>query len=267
MIDETIPAPDAVSPATPAAQAEIVQEAEQTTPPPAEKPAGTDEQQAASPETPEKTEPSQAESKRKARNRERWQEMKQKLAFAEAELNRVRSQREPDYSQIEDPNEELAIRTAHKVRQMNVGEQEQNLNVEKQQAERLMFEAWSEAVDQARVQIPDFDQVVNERTPIHTRAAPFLVESDKGPEIAYWLGKNPDAARDLYEKFESAPARALIELGRIEAQVSAPPRKTVSAAPKPAPIISGGSNPLQFDAQTAGVSDIAEQLKKAGVIR
>ena len=194
-----------------------------------------------------------------------------RLESLEKEVARLRGTAPPDFSQIVDPNEELAERTAWKVQQRQAADSEARLNSERQTAAveqtRAMAAAWEESKQEARERIPDFDQVVTDATPIHQRAAPFIVESEKGAEIAYYLGKNPKAANDLFEKFNTAPAQALIELGRIEARLTAPAPKTLSTAPKPAPTLGGGANPLQFDAARASVDDMAARLRASGLIR
>jgi len=263
------------------------QNAEPTTPlvekpagePQAETPAGETEQKdaASGEDQSQEDKPKTGKEKRQERNRARWQEYK----MAKETLNAITSSREkevahlralppPDFSQIVDPNEELAERTAWKVQQRQTAEAEARLERERNAAaseQGLKLQAaWDEAKEDARERLPDFDQVVTDATPIHQRAAPFIVESEKGAEIAYWLGKNPKSAIELYEKFQTAPAQALIELGRIEARLSAPAPKTISTAPKPAATLSGGANPLAFDAKTAGVGDMQAQFRKLGLI-
>lgn len=192
---------------------------------------------------------------------------------AEREVQALRAEiellkpRQIDPSQYTDPDELLAEKTAAKLTEQQRAVQQERLKAASKAQTDALYSAWDGIKADMRERVPDFDTVVNDRTPIHERAAPFIVESEKGGEIAYWLGKNPDAARDLFQKFETAPAQALIELGRIEARLSAPPPKTATQAPKPAPVLSGGANPLAFDAKTSGVGDLQAQLKKAGVIR
>lgn len=251
------------------------------TTPQAETPAGESDQTkdaASGEDQSQEDQPKTWKEKRQERNKERWQAYKQakevlpaRLESLEREVARLRGTAPPDFSQILDPNEELAEKTAWKVHQRQATEAEARLQSAREsaaaeQAQKLAG-AWDEQVQEAKERIPDFDTVVTPQTPIHQRAAPFIVESEKGADIAYWLGKNPDAAKSLYQKFESAPAQALIELGRIEARLSAPTPKTVSTAPKPAQTLSGGANPLQFDAARSSVDDFATQLRKAGVIR
>lgn len=259
---------------TPAAPAETVAtpSADASSPPQAEKPAGTEDQPQQE-DKPEDIAKAEAEKARKAeRSKERWQAKNRELAesrrresFLLGELERLQKQ-QPDLSQISDPNERFIKQTAAEVRSGQIEDTKARAQQEQQIRQTAMLEAWSVVQEEMRAKAPDFDQVFNQ-TPLHARAAPFIVESEKGGEIAYWLGKNPDAARDLYQKFETAPAQALIELGRIEARVSAPPPKQVSTAPKPAPVLNGGVSPLGFDIHKSSVSDTAAMLRKAGIIR
>jgi hypothetical protein len=277
MSSETIPAPESVTLVIPAAPADEAQNTDATTTPQAETPAGDEqktEQQAGTDESLDKKEPTQGDLNRRERNKQRWQEMKstreaalQRAAAAEAKLASILNAQPPDFSQILDPDDALAERTAWKVGQNQAGEHRQTAQAERALASQAMSEAWAARQEEMRSKVPDFDAVVHDRVPIHARAAPFIVESEKGGEMAYWLGKNPDAALDLYRKFDTAPAQALMELGKLEARLSAPAAKTVSTAPKPASTLSGGSNPLQFDPQKASATDFADRFKKAGIIR
>ena len=263
------------------------QNAEPTTPlvekpagePQAETPAGETEQKdaASGEDQSQEDKPKTGKEKRQERNRARWQEYKEAKAIMPARLESLERQvahlkktAPPDFSSIIDPNEEIAERAAWKVQQRTQESAEAQLEAERATSQadqaRKLQAAWDEAKDDARERLPDFDQVVTDATPIHQRAAPFIVESEKGAEIAYWLGKNPKSAIELYEKFQTAPAQALIELGRIEARLSAPAPKTISTAPKPAATLSGGANPLAFDAKTAGVGDMQAQFRKLGLI-
>lgn len=262
--------------------------AEQTTPP-AEKPGGdpqaakpagqgTEQTEAAAGDDQQQEQPKTWKEKRQERNRERWQAFKadreetpKRLASLEREIAQLRGVAKPDFSKITDPAEAIAKQTAWEVKQELTAGREEDLKTARQRAadeqNGSMMRAWDEARNEARERIPDFDKVFTDDTPIHPRAAPYIVESDKGADIAYWLGKNPQAARDLAEKFETAPAQALIELGRIEARVSAPPAKQVSTAPKPASVLGGSGGHAGFDITKASVEDVAAHLKKGGYLR
>jgi len=238
----------------------------------AQEPSETDKKPETETQEAKKEELSEAEQRRKQRNRERWQSMQNERRQALAEVQRLRAEldriKQPvDYSQIDDPDEAQALRTVQKLREMQAGDYETQAAEAQKKADAAIYEAWEAVRADARERMPDFDQVVTPQTPIHERAAPFIVESEKSAELAYYLGKNPDVAMSLYQKFDQAPAQALIELGRLEARLSAPPPKPVSQAPKPAPMLQGSSSPPAFDPFRAGVGDLQAELRKAGVIR
>lgn len=210
--------------------------------------------------------------KRAERNRQRWQEYKAthgRIARLETEIRQLREAKAPDFSQITDPTEELAERTAWKVRQSQAGDIERQAQMQRQEAAEKLAAAVQEFQEEARSRIPDFDTVVNAQTPIHNRAVPMLVESEVGAEIAHHLGKpeNRQFALDLWQKFETAPAEAFREFGRLEARLSRPQPKTVSTAPKPPATLSGGTNPLGFDPARSEISDMQAHLRKAGILR
>lgn len=281
-MDMTIPAAPTASTDSAASPVTTPSTPAQSTPQ-ADKPAGTPQAtepagQSTADDTASSESPSQEEQsktwkeKRQERNRQRWQEYKAthgRLARLETEVRQLRGTPEPDYSKITDPTEELAERTAWKVEQRRAQDLERQVDAERVEAAAKLKGAWEEVKQEARQRIPDFDAVVNNDTPIHARAGTFIVESDLGADIAYHLGKpeNRDYALSLYDKFETNPAQAFVELGRLETRLSVPKAKTVSTAPKPPNILAGGSNPLGFDPQKSGVSDMQAHLKKSGILR
>ena len=109
--------------------------------------------------------------------------------------------------------------------------------IESARAAQEMFMA---RVEEARADMPDFDQVFNDSLPITEVGVDFLSESELGPQVAYHLGKNPNVARRIANM---SPAKQGVELARIEAKLSAPPAKRTTKAPKPPRTISGGSSP------------------------
>lgn len=268
MSSEMIPAPEAVKSESPAPVAvETVQSAEQDTTPKADEAAGTEQP------TSEEKEQTPGELKRKERNKERWQKFNDERKWALSEVNRLRDENQrlkapsADYDTIIDPDERLATMSADKVRQSFAGDIEAKAAQAQARADGAVLNAWDAIREEARVSMPDFDAVVTDLTPIHARAAPFIVESDNAAEIAYYLGKNTKEAQDLYRDFDTNPARALMKLGEIKANASKPSPKAHSTAPKPAPTLSGSSSPPSFDAKSSGVGDMQKQLKQWGIIR
>lgn len=103
----------------------------------------------------------------------------------------------------------------------------------------------------AREAIADFDEVIQaadrrkDVVPAHVVAA--IQESEVGPQIAYHLAKNRDVAKRI---FGLSPARALLELGRIELEYAkgdtpAPAPEvtplTTRAAPAPMPSLNSSA--------------------------
>lgn len=99
----------------------------------------------------------------------------------------------------------------------------------------------------------DFHEVFNESTPVSQAMAEVITQSEQGAEVAYFLGNNPDIARQIYDLSPQAAAR---EIGRIEArleyQKSQP--KPVSKAPEPAPTIEG-AEPGNVEKDPSKMSD------------
>lgn len=98
-----------------------------------------------------------------------------------------------------------------------------------QQQQSRSYEERENAVRQAR---PDYDSVVRDPTlPITPAMAEVIKESEKGPEVAYYLGTNRSEAQRIAMLSPHLQAAAL---GRIEAIV-APPAKPALRNPPPAP--------------------------------
>ena len=91
----------------------------------------------------------------------------------------------------------------------------------------------------------DFVEVVyNPDLQVSQDMIEIAFDSDKGPELLYFLGKNPAEAARIASMSAAQAAR---ELGRLEASLDMPPAKNVSSAPPPIKPISGGGEPPQMD--------------------
>jgi hypothetical protein len=84
---------------------------------------------------------------------------------------------------------------------------------------------------------PDYREVAY-RAPISDEIAQLVMESDLGPELAYYLGKNPALAQEISNFSGVQAARALGRVEeRLESQKRAPAAPAVSKAPPPPPKI------------------------------
>jgi uncharacterized protein YicC (UPF0701 family) len=111
---------------------------------------------------------------------------------------------------------------------------------EKQRAEQQRLSAFAERQQAFAKATPDFEaRVLQDPTlPITEAMRDVIVDSENGPEIAYYLAQNRDAA----EAISRLPTHlAALEMGRIEgrlsAQKEAAKRTTVTKAPPPPPTL------------------------------
>jgi len=98
-------------------------------------------------------------------------------------------------------------------------------------------QTFSERQVAARAVMPDYDAVVGaSEAPISNHVGEAIMESDRGPELAYHFAKNPDVLVNLNGM---SPTQAAREIGKLEATlptVKAPvvPSKKLSTTPAPA---------------------------------
>lgn len=90
--------------------------------------------------------------------------------------------------------------------------------------------------------VPDYMERVEElasSVPMPNELLMAISQSDHGPAIAYHLAQHLDVADRLARM---NPVAAAVEIGRIEARISAPkPNKPVTQAPAPVPTLGGSS--------------------------
>lgn len=95
-------------------------------------------------------------------------------------------------------------------------------------------------------------------------AADLIAESDKGAEIAYWLGKNPHEATRINHL---PPHMQGAEIARIEARLSTVSTRKTSNAPTPPPVLNGQTAPGVKDPSSMSMAEYAKwreaQMKAA----
>jgi hypothetical protein len=107
-------------------------------------------------------------------------------------------------------------------------------------AKQKVFNERAEKLD-----VDDFVEVVYDPDALYSEdMVRIAMDSEQGPELLYYLGKNP---AELSRISAMTPGQAGRELGRLEASLSLPPAKTKSSAPNPINPISGGGEPPQMD--------------------
>lgn len=202
----------------------------------------------------QKAEKSRSQERREQRRRE-MERLRESEALAiaenrrlEAELARVRQSqqamqppRQTDYP--DQPTYQAAL-TAYMATQMLDNRQQADLQRQAREAaaqaemvrasqHQMNEAAFAAQQTEARRELPDYDAVVgNPSLPITPAMAEVIKAADQGARIAYYLGKNPQAAAQIAGL---PPVQMALALGRIEAAVSAP-RTAPPVTNAPAPI-------------------------------
>jgi signal recognition particle GTPase len=103
---------------------------------------------------------------------------------------------------------------------------------EAQERSTKVVSTFKDREEEFRTKNADYDDVVHDDVPITKEMAAMILESEIGPDVAYYLGKNLDEATRISRLNPLAQAR---EIGKIEAALSSsnPPVKKASSAPEP----------------------------------
>lgn len=151
-------------------------------------------------------------------------------------LNETRAKRQPS----NDPASVVRDVATDAVAEGTAAAHGQNRDDALQQAHNLEVQAWNATKADAKTRYPDFDQVINnENLAISPEMAQTIRELPEGADLAYYLGKNPDKADEIFalpkRSQASALTRLITELPSAKAAVQA---KTSSATP-PVTTLSG----------------------------
>lgn len=118
-----------------------------------------------------------------------------------------------------------------------------------------------------RAVLPDYDAVVgSSETPIANHVGEALMESDRGPELAYHFAKNPEVLQNLNGM---TPMQAAREIGKLEATLptkTAPvvPSKKLSTTPAPASTTVTQGRATQPALASASMDEYMAQRKSQG---
>lgn len=122
--------------------------------------------------------------------------------------------------------------------------QKQRVESERQEQVKQSSAEFLRKCQAAAPRYADYDEIAGSVLsdpgfPVSNAMAEVIRESDKGPDLLYWLGSHPEEAAKLSRLSPLAAAR---ELGRVESTLSAPPKKTVTQAPNPPPTLKGSNS-------------------------
>lgn len=219
------------------------------------------------------------EARKEAQNeRQARVELEQRLAAMEQQRQPQQPSyvdQEPQPSQFSDAFEyakalaEFSTEKALAERDRQVAQQRE------QEAQQKIIQSWAQKVQEAKADLPDFDDLVaSSDVVVNNAVRDAILESDVGPKILYHLAENNDLAKRIASL---SPNAALREIGRLEAKFEVNPETKQTApvvrskAPAPIQPIRGGQGkadvPISADGEFHGSFQAWKAARKAGKIR
>lgn len=219
------------------------------------------------------------EARKEAQNeRQARVELEQRLAALEQQRQPQQQSyvdQEPQPSQFNDAFEyakalaEFSTEKALAERDRQVAQQRE------QEAQQKIIQSWAQKVQEAKADLPDFDDLVaSSDVVVNNAVRDAILESDVGPKILYHLAENNDLAKKIASL---SPNAALREIGRLEAkfEVNSENKQTApvvrSKAPTPIQPIRGGQGkadvPISADGEFHGSYQAWKAARKSGKIR
>jgi len=215
----------------------------------------------------------EAQSERQARV-----ELEQRLAALEQQRQpqqAVNVDQEPQPSQFSDAFEYAKALAEYSTEKALAERDRQIAMAREQEAHQKIIQSWAQKVQEAKAELPDFDDLVAASDVVVNNAVrDAILESDVGPKILYHLAENNDLAKKIAGL---SPNAALREIGKLEArfEVKAETKQTnplvKSKAPAPIQPIRGGQGkadvPISADGEFHGSYQAWKAARKAGKIR
>jgi hypothetical protein len=186
-------------------------------------------------------------ARREAERRAQYLEQQLTQLQGQQQQTQPHSERPPSLADFQTPDEWAAAVLEHAERRASKSVEGRLQQLDQQRSQQDVVNGWEAKERDFATQTPDYLDRIHELTEavqFHPDFLGALAGSDHGPAIAYHLANHLDVADRLSRM---SPVAAAVELGRIEAQLTAPkPNKPVTKAPEPAPTL-GGSSPMAKD--------------------
>lgn len=129
-----------------------------------------------------------------------------------------------------------------------------------QQTAQAHAQAWQGRRAKALEEMPDYAEVAeNPAVHISQPMAIAITSSENGPKLAYHLGQHPEEAERISKL---APAMQLMELGKLEAKITAPKKPAVSKAPAPIKHQTGAGTPQSKSVDEMSMEEYAASRQK-----
>ena len=182
---------------------------------------------------------------------------------------------EPQPSQFSDAFEYAKALAEYSTERALAERDRQVAQAKEQEAQQKIIQSWAQKVQEAKADLPDFDDLVaSSDVVVNNAVRDAILESDVGPRILYHLAENNDLAKKIAGL---SPNAALREIGRLEAKFEAKPEAEKiaplvrSKAPTPIQPIRGGQGkpdvPISANGEFHGSYQAWKAARKAGKIR
>lgn len=198
--------------------------------------------------------------------RERRQELErenERLRAAQSQPKPVEAPGRPDRKDFADDGDWIEAVSDWKASQkisQELSAHQQRLQQSTQQQEFTKAVQTHAQREQAfRAANPSYDDVVTDDLPISRPMAETILLSEKGPEIAMYLGNNPEEAARIFNL--PAPLAAK-EIGKIEGKLEAPAPK-ISKAPAPMKPVHT-AQALSKDLEKMSQEEFESHMRKSG---
>jgi hypothetical protein len=209
------------------------------------------------------------------KEREARMALEQRLSALEQQKpEKVNVDQEPQPSQFNDAFEYAKALAEYSTEKALAERDRQVAQAKEQEAQHKIIESWAQKVQEAKAELPDFDDMVaSSDVVVNNDVRDAILESDVGPKILYHLAENSDLAKRISGLSTNA---ALREIGKLEARFEAKPevKQTPvvrSKAPTPIQPIRGGQGqadvPLSATGEWHGSFQAWKAARKAGKIR
>lgn len=171
----------------------------------------------------------------------------------------TRAAKEPDPTKFDDVSKLTAAQVENTLDRREVERLKAEREAVVRDTESLVAEAWRERVDIFKAEAPDFEQVAYS-APLSAESSRDIARLEEGPQIAYYLGKNPAEARLLNSLSDRDRA---VALGRLAGRLTAAPVRRTSTAPPPVEAVAGkGALAAAFNPEKSSMAEYAAKRRQ-----
>ena len=162
---------------------------------------------------------------------------------------------EPEPDQFEDYGDYVKALAKHEVRQQQIASASTREDI-------IRDAQWESRVEAVRTSHTDYDTVVgSSKQAIAGHVYDALLDSERGPELAYHMATHPEIAERLNAM---SPIKAALEIGRLETSLVAPLTRPASKAPPPATPLRTTGSTVPANLATAGMDAYIAERRKQG---